>query len=112
LFVRKFREQLVEVSDFQNFLDVARQSDNLHFPAAFEHHYIDARELADSGTVQVLQCAQVEDDVLVAFAEKASDVFAQNAYFEKSEPAPKIDERSLWRMPDAGGKIQDALPGD
>jgi hypothetical protein len=42
----------------------------------------------------------------VAFAEKASDVFAQYPNFEKSEAAAKIDERTLRRMPDGCRKVQ------
>ena len=47
--------------------------------------------------------------MLVAFAEKARDVIKENADFEKRELAAKIDERSLLRMPDGGGKVQNEL---
>jgi hypothetical protein len=42
----------------------------------------------------------------VTFAEQASDVFAENANFEKRETAAEINQRSLWRVPDGGGKVQ------
>jgi hypothetical protein len=44
--------------------------------------------------------------MLTALGEQASDVFAENANFEKRETSPKSNERSLWRMPDGRGKIQ------
>jgi hypothetical protein len=47
--------------------------------------------------------------MFVAFTKKARDVFAEDAYFEKREMATNIDERSLWRVPDGGGKVQTDL---
>jgi hypothetical protein len=49
--------------------------------------------------------------MLVAFAKKARDVIAEDAYFEKREMTLNIDERSLWRVPDGGGKVQTDLLG-
>jgi hypothetical protein len=47
--------------------------------------------------------------MLVAFAKKARDVFAEDAYFEKREMSADIDERSLWCVPNGGRKAQTDL---
>jgi hypothetical protein len=109
-FIGEFRENLVEMSDLQYLLYISRQSDNLHLAAAFKNHYIDPRQLADSGTVDILQSAEVKNEVFVTFTEKTRDVFAENADFEEGEAASKLDQRGARRMPDGGGKVQYALP--
>jgi hypothetical protein len=104
--VGKFRKNLVEVRDLENFFDVTRKADHFHFAAGFKNGDIEARKFADAGAVEILQGAQIEDEMLAAFAEKARDVFAEDADFEKCEAAAKIDERGWSRMPDCGGKVQ------
>jgi len=112
LFIGEFREDLVQVRDFQYFFDIVGQSYNPHFTATFQHHHINAGEFADAGTVKVLESAQIQHDMLVAFTKKARDVFAEDTYFEKREMAANIDERGLWRVPDGGRKVQTDLPKD
>ena len=46
-FIGKFREDLIEVRDFENFFDFRRQADYFHLPALFDYGNVNARELAD-----------------------------------------------------------------
>jgi len=59
------------VRDFENFFDLGRQADYFHLSALFDYGNVNARELADSGAIQILQSGQVQDDVLVTLLQKS-----------------------------------------
>src|SRR5262249_7843097 len=91
-FVRKFREDLVELRDFQNLFDSCRKADNFHGAAAFDHGQVVADELANSRTVEIVKPAQVEHNIFPFFGDETSDRLSQRSRFEGSKAARDIHQ--------------------
>src|SRR5437867_151374 len=89
----KFRENLIEVRDFENFFDFGRQADYFHLSALFDYGNVNARELADSRAIQILQIGQIQDDVLVTLLQKSGDEIAKRSGFKRGQPARDVHER-------------------
>ena len=106
LFIGKFRENLVELRDLQNFFHFRRQTHHFHGPALFNYSEIVANEFADAGTIEIIEPLQIQDNVVFALAKEALNRVAKGLAFKRSEAAADVHERHLIRLPDLDGEAQ------
>jgi len=93
-------EDLIEVRDFENFLDLGRQADYFHLPTLFDYGNVNASELADSRAIQILQIGQVQDNVLVTLLSRVLRWSREALRIRKKSTGPTStsETRPDWRI--------------
>jgi len=95
-------EDGVELGDLQQVVHLLGEVEKLEFAALILGGGEGADQLADAGAIDVVDFAEIQDDLLVAFGEQVADGVAQgDAAFAEGDAAAAIHDGDSVHLPSA-----------
>jgi hypothetical protein len=104
-------EDGVELGDVEHVVHFLREVEQLEFASGVANGYEAAHKLADTGTVDVVDTGQVENDFLFVLTEEVADGAAQRVQLVAEDNAPvEVEDRDVIDL--AFADVQAHIPSE
>ena len=98
------------MSDFKDFFNFGSEANNFQSATLLHHGHINPRQLSESRAVQILQSAEVQQNIFALTFDQRLNEIAQCADFKKSQMPGNVDQRHLVSLADLHRKAHEEQP--